>query len=163
MKVTIDASVHLNALNPHEDGSAESQLLIAAIHRVPTEEGELPHEVVVPMLLLVEIAASTARVFDDGERGVGAADAVRQLPYQTWVALDETLTTEAAQLGADYRLRGADAVYGAVARRYDSTLVTLDRQQLDRLGSILRVCTPTEAIRQLGVAPTRAQDPSQAP
>ncbi len=53
MRFTIDASVHLNALNPHESGSVESQQLIAAIHG-DTRGDTSSLEVFVPMLLLVE-------------------------------------------------------------------------------------------------------------
>lgn len=40
MKLTIDASVHLNALNSHEEGSSESRRLIEAIHGDSSEQAE---------------------------------------------------------------------------------------------------------------------------
>jgi predicted nucleic acid-binding protein len=58
------------------------------------------------------------------------------------------LGAEAAQLGAEARLRGADAVYAAVARRFGTILVTRDRQQLERLGPLLSVVTPEELLPQ---------------
>jgi predicted nucleic acid-binding protein len=74
------------------------------------------------------------------------AQAIHGLPGQVWVPLDEALASEAAQLAAEYRLRGADAVYAAVARRYQTILVTRDRQQLERLPSELSIWTPAEAL-----------------
>lgn len=141
MRFTLDASVHLNALNPAEEGSAESQRLIELLHRNLVQEEGSSHEVFVPTLLLVEIAASAARVLDDTDRGLDAADGVRHLPHQTWIPLDDALSKAAAELGARHRLRGADAVYGAVAERFDSVLVTLDLQQLQRLKPALSVRT----------------------
>jgi predicted nucleic acid-binding protein len=118
---TIDASVHLNALNPTEAGSAESQALLEAIFSQSAA-------VFSPYLLLVEVASSVSRAFHDPARGLALAQAIHLLPGQTWVALDEDLADEACSLGALYRLRGADAVYAAVAHRYQTVLVTLDRE-----------------------------------
>ena len=77
------------------------------------------------------------------------AQAVQGLPGQIWINLDDSLTEEAIQLATEHRLRGADAVYAAVARRYGTTLVTWELQQLNRLQSILPVLTPTQALKRL--------------
>lgn len=74
---------------------------------------------------------------------------MRALPGQLWIALDDDLADQAARLGAGMRLRGTDAVYAAVARRFGATLVTRDRQQLERLHSLLPVLTPEEVLQQL--------------
>jgi len=136
---TIDASVHINALNSAEEGSLESQVFLEQTSRRPWPTFS-------PTLLLVEVATAVARAFDNAERGAMLAQAVRNLPAQIWVPLDESLADEAARLGAERRLRGADAVYAAVARRYGTTLVTRDRQQLERLPPTLPAMTPTEAL-----------------
>lgn len=147
MRFTIDASVHLNALNPGEEGSAVSQRFLARVHRPPPPEAVTsPHTVVSPTLLMVEIAAAVARAFDDSERGARLAWAVRELPAQECFALDASLAEAAAEVAAGRRLRGADAVYAAVARRSGSRLVTLDRQQLERLPPAIPTCRPKEAL-----------------
>lgn len=142
MMFVLDASVHLNALNPAEAGSTQSQALLERLFG-------RPWPVLAPTLLLVEVAAAVARVFNDSGRGLAVARALRGLPGQVWVGLDEDLAQEAARLAAEYRLRGADAVYAAVARRYGAILVTLDRQQLERLLPALPVLTPAEALARL--------------
>jgi len=48
-----------------------------------------------------------------------------------------------------HRLRGADSVYAAVARRHGAILITLDRQQLERGSSSLSVLTPADALNLL--------------
>lgn len=162
MRLTIDASVHLNALNPTEEGSAASQELLRRLHEVAPEADAVgDHEVVSPTLLLVEIAASVARVFDDTERGKEVAAAVRNLPAETWIALDAPLAEQASAVAAELRLRGADAVYAAVARSAGSWLVTRDRQQLDRLPPGIAACRPEEALQLLDQAsePRRSADP----
>ncbi len=139
---TVDASVHINALKATEDGSAESQVFLERLHG-------RPWPVLSPTLLLIEIAAAASRALGDAEQGLVLAQAVRHLPGQIWVPLDEFLTNEAMHLAAELRLRGADAVYAAVARCYGTKLVTRDRQQLERLRSVLPVLTPDEAMAHL--------------
>jgi hypothetical protein len=84
--------------------------------------------------LLVELKTdSLSRRFAQSLRERALAPAVLGLPGQVWVALDEDLAAEAAQLGAEARLRGAAAVYAAGARRYGAALITRDQQPLERL------------------------------
>ncbi len=139
---TIDASVHINALNPAEPGSAASR---ACLQRL----AEQHQPIFSPTLLLVELAAAAARALNATDLALELMQAVRGLPGQVWVALDDILADEAAQLGAAARLRGADAVYAAVARRFGATLITRDRQQLERLRSLLPVSTPEEVLTNL--------------
>ena len=139
---TIDASVHINALNPKEEGSAESQAFLEQLC------GQ-PWPMFSPTLLLVEVATSVARAKNDANRGIAIAQAIRRIPGQVWAPLDDVLAEEAARLGSEYRLRGDDAVYVAVAKRYGATLATRDRQQLERLPSTLPVLTPIEALTRL--------------
>lgn len=135
---TVDASVHINALNQSEAGSADSQAFLERLQQHGLT-------IVSPTLLLVELAAAAARALDASERGIALAAAVRQLPRQVWVPLDDAQADLAGRLAAEHRLRGADAVYAAVARFHDTTLVTLDRQQLERLPGTVSVQTPVLA------------------
>ena len=134
--ITIDASVHISALNPSETGSAESQAFLAKVYQQALQ-------VYAPTLLFVEVAAAIARVFDSSAHGIALAQAIRILPGYIWISLDDELAGEASIIAAEHRLRGADAVYAAVARRYRTTLVTTDQQQINRLHSFLSVCLPS--------------------
>ena len=64
------------------------------------------------------------------------------MPNITLVNVDESLARLAAQTAAKYKLRGSDAVYAAVALRFGTQLVTLDREQLERLAPALPVSAP---------------------
>jgi predicted nucleic acid-binding protein len=139
---TIDASVHVSALNPAEADSPASQSFLALVR-----QQHLP--LLCPTLLLAEVAAAVTRVFGDPGRAIALAAAVRNLPGQTLVPLDGALADRAAHLAATARLRGADAVYAAVAQQYGTTLVTLDRQQLDRLPAAIRTVRPSDIVREL--------------
>ena len=138
---TIDASVLVNAVNAAEAGSTISQAFLSTIQRQ-----NLP--LFCPTLLLVEVAAAVARALDDPIRAAALAAAVSGWPNQTLVSLDETLTDRAIGLASTVCLRGADAVYAAVAEQYGTTLVTLDRQQLERLPPVIKVIRPADALRE---------------
>ena len=108
--ITVDASVHVNALNPAESGSAESK---AFLDWLQLEQ----HPVTSPTLLLVEVATAVARSHNDAALGIEAMQRLQDLPRHTWLPLDRTMAELSARLAARYRLRGADAVYAAVAQR----------------------------------------------
>jgi predicted nucleic acid-binding protein len=138
---TIDARVHVSALNPREPESGASRAFLALVRRQ-----RLP--LFCPTLLTVEIAAALARVFEDYARALELAAILRQLPGQTLVPLDESLADLAVGLAAQYRLRGADAVYAAVALHSGSTLVTLDREQRERLPAVITTRRPAEVLAE---------------
>jgi len=100
----------VNAFNPHEDGHAESLAILAAI-----QEGGDP--VIVPTLLLPEIGSAAARASDDSASALQYANATATFPHLTLVSLTSTMARQAAELAVTHRLRGANAVYLAVARR----------------------------------------------
>ena len=135
---TIDASVFINAFVPSEPSHVESNRLLAAL-----QEGAIP--IIVPTLVLPEVAAALARGQDDAELARRFAAALAHLPHLVLVPVDETLARQAADLAAQRRLRGSDAVYAAVALRFGSTLVTLDRQQRERVAGVVRTQEPAEA------------------
>jgi predicted nucleic acid-binding protein len=139
---TVDASVYINALNPNESDSSQSQafLELVQVRRIP---------VIGPTLLRVEVAAALARALADPQLAVRMADTICALPGHLWQPLDESLAEESAVLAAEHRLRGADAVYAAIARRGGLTLVTRDRQQLERVTGAVVALTPAAAFEAL--------------
>lgn len=141
---TIDASVFLNAFNPYEVGHADSQSLLDRLQQAAAP-------IIVPTLLLPEIAAAISRGRKDEALATEFSLAVSRLPHLMLIPLDDTLARQAADVAAKHRLRGSDAVYAAVALRFGCTLVTLDQQQRLRVSQALPACTPLEAIAGLGL------------
>ncbi len=139
LRYTVDASVFVNAFNPHEKGHAESLQILSAIK----ERGD---PVIVPALLVPEIASAIARATDDSGGAIQYAHATAALPHLTLVSITTTVARQAADLAATYRLRGADAVYIAVARRYATTLVSRDDEQRTRGAAVVICQTPEEAL-----------------
>jgi len=138
-RYTIDASVFANAFNPHEDGHAQSLQILTSIQ----ERGD---PVIVPTLLLAEVASAVARASGDSAGSIQYALAMAALPHVTLVTLTTATARQAADLAATHRLRGADAVYLAVARRYGTTLVSRDDEQRTRGGAVAPCQTPEEAL-----------------
>ena len=94
----------------------------------------------------MEAAGTVARGRDDAGLGYLFAMSIAGLPGLVLVAADQPLAYEAARIAADRRLRGGDAVYGAVALRFGSVLVTRDREQRDRLAPLLRTKSPEQML-----------------
>lgn len=76
--------------------------------------------------------------------------ALSRLPHLVLVPLDAALAPQAEDVAAQHRLRGSDSVYVAVALRFGSGLVALDREQRERAASLLTTQTPAEALAELG-------------
>ena len=139
---TVDASVFLSAFNPSEAGHAES-------HRALTWLQEQATPIVVPTLMLPEVAATISRVRGDAALARDFAKALSRLPNLVLVTLDATLAQQAADVAAQYRLRGSDAVYAAVALRFGSVLMTLDHEQRERLDPVVTSYYPAEVVADI--------------
>lgn len=138
---TLDASVFLNAFNPSERGHVESGRLLRRLESEGTP-------IVVPTLLLPEVAAAVSRGREDPRLAREFAATLGRLPGLVLVPLDAPLARVAADVAAAHRVRGSDAVYAAVALRFGAILVTLDRQQRERLAGVLTTCAPADMIDQ---------------
>lgn len=136
-RYTIDASVFVNAFNPHEEGHDASLAALTAIQ----ERGD---PVIVPTLLLPEIAAAVARASNDADGALAYASAAAGLPHLTLVALTPTMARQAAELAATHRLRGADSIYVAIARRYGTTLTSRDEEQRVRSSAVVTCQRPDD-------------------
>lgn len=140
----MDASVFLNAFKPYEQGHKANHDMPAHLHCRSTL---FPSSV--PTLLLPEVAAAISRGRQDVALAREFALALTRLPHMVMVPLDDTLARQALEVAAGHRLRGSDAVYAAVALRFGSTLVTLDREQQERVPSLIPVCRPVEFMDEL--------------
>lgn len=98
--------------------------------------------IIVPILILPEISAAISRGQAKPELGQAFAQQLRNFPNTTFIDADETVANLAVEIAANNRLRGSDAVYAAVAVRFGTELITLDKEQLDRLPKILAVRMP---------------------
>ncbi len=143
---TLDANIFVRDLDTREPQHAECHALLEEL-----QAQALP--IVVPVLVLAEVAGTVSRTRRDPIAGRLGSDLLRGTGNLSLIPIDDTLAQEAAELAADYALRGADAVYVAVARRHNCTLVSLDREQRERAAAIVTTRTPAEALAELQPPP----------
>jgi predicted nucleic acid-binding protein len=132
---TVDASVFVSGFTPSEPAHQASK---AFLRQVRQSRARL----VLPTLVIVEIAAAIGRGQGKPDLGYAFALEVSRFPDLTFVPLDDDLAQEAAEIAATHRLRGSDAVYVAVARRSAAALVTLDAEQAQRAAPVVPVRLP---------------------
>jgi len=96
-----------------------------------------------PILLLSEVAGAVSRRTGDAELDERAVEHVLRVPNLGLVPTDPKLGRMAAQLAADLGLKGADAIYVALAHHLQAPLVTWSRQQQERASTLIVVYTPS--------------------
>jgi predicted nucleic acid-binding protein len=98
-------------------------------------------QLIAPVILLTEVGGGIARRTSDLQ-GTRAVQVLRNLSSLKLQQVTNKLALEATQLAIDLRLRGADALYVAVALRSNVPLVSWDREHLERAGRRITVYQP---------------------
>jgi predicted nucleic acid-binding protein len=135
----VDASVFVADARPPEPHHVDANRLLEtlAVQRCVLH---------LPAIALAEMAAALARGTKDANLARAAVDLYRHWPGVRIRTVDERLAEIAAEIAAEYRLRGCDAVYVALAYVERAVLITLDGQQRERTPPILRALTPGQAL-----------------
>jgi predicted nucleic acid-binding protein len=143
-RITIDASVFISRLRLDDVAHFESRAFLEALPGRPLIT-------ILPTLVQPEITGAMRRHTGDTQIARRALDVLDPLPNLNLAPVDRQLARDAAELAAESGVKGADAVYIATARLFDTTLVTLDAQQRDRAPSTVRALGPAEALAELEV------------
>jgi predicted nucleic acid-binding protein len=134
VSLVVDASIWVSAFIP------------ADVHHKTTRawlEAAAPAQTfVTPALGLVETAGAVARRTGSELLARRACRAIERLPNLLVVIPDGPLWDAALSAAAGQSLRGADAVYVALADVLGLPLVTWDREQRDRAGRRVKVTRP---------------------
>ena len=139
--MVLDASVWVAALIKNDRHHAESASFLSRIM-------QNRRTAFVPVLVLAEVAGAIARQSRDTAR---AETGFRFLRAQGWLSfqpLTESQGETAAAIAAQQFLRGADAVYAALARQLGTALVTWDSELLERAAAVVPTFTPADWLRQ---------------
>ena len=131
----VDASAFVAMLNPNEPGYAASTAWFQ-------QELRSKHVISAPAILMTEAAAAISRGAGNTSQ---AHQVIRQLSRSTSIRLYPVTTglaEQAAVIAADHRLRGCDAIYVALAKQLGETLITLDREQLQRGTAVILTTQP---------------------
>lgn len=131
----VDASVLLPALAPvdthHNVCKAWLDQLIYSKQRFSA-----------PSIILAEVAAPLGRMYNQPQLAKTLVQKLMLASYANLIPVSIPLAKRAAIIGANYKIRGCDAIYVALAESLDEELVTLDKQQGERAKSIVRVYHP---------------------
>jgi predicted nucleic acid-binding protein len=131
----IDASVYIALVNAHEREHASSWAWF--------EQAKAAEEsVVAPVILLAEVAAALSRGMGDPTLAHRVVQQLARSAAIELVQITMSLAERSAAIAAEHRIRGCDAVYVALADQLGDTLVTLDRQQLERGAALVTVRAP---------------------
>ena len=74
---------------------------------------------------------------------------IKHFPGMIQVPLDQTLALRAAEIAIENRLRGADAVYAAVAEDFDAVLVSWDEEMLERCPESVLAMSPEKWLENV--------------
>jgi predicted nucleic acid-binding protein len=141
VSVSVDANVLVAAARASDVHHAASADFLRGVGR--------QHEpLFCPTLVLAECSAAIARQTNDPLLAERTEALIETLPNLALVPLDITLARRAAHPARDFRLRGADSVYLAVAETLGATLITWDGEVLARGPADVPRLTPIEWLEQ---------------
>ena len=143
--VVIDASVLVADIRPEEPHHAEARTFLQRA----ASEGWAIYLPALDSIVLPEIAAAISRGTGDPILARRFVAAVQRIPHYDILPVLRDLSELAADLAAEYRIRGCDAVYVALAQQHGATLITLDRQQRERVPPSIVARSPAEALSEL--------------
>ncbi len=140
--MVVDACVWVAAFMSRETHHAQAAELVRQLVH-------LQSRVNLPTLTLAEVVGAIARRSDSLE----VAPVIKQfLLSQSWIeqtSIDAALGEKAASIAMRYRLRGADAVYVALAVARKEPLITLDTEILERAREVAEVLTPEQWLQAI--------------
>lgn len=133
--IVVDASVWVSGLTPRDSYHAVSRNWLASQHS---------HKILfaIPIICLAEVSGAIARVTGYSEDGEQVVEQILTRPNLRIYSIDHSLGLEAAHLASQLRLRGADAVYVALAQSLNVPLVTWDKELIQRNGQAAEILQP---------------------
>ena len=142
MRLTIDTSVFVSRLRASDVSHAASRRFLEALTGKPAI-------VVLPTLVYPEVAGAVRRFTGDTIFARDSLKTLDLLPNLNLIAVDNRVAEEATSIAAAGGMKGADAVFAAVANLFDAVLVSLDIPQRERCPESVRALTPEEATDEV--------------
>lgn len=135
--MVVDATVWISALIKSDVNHLPSEIWRQSWLRNPSR-------IVLPIIALAEVGGAISRRIGSpfvADRLVASLSSDPKIEIRD---LDRNLGQQAARVASRYRLRGADAVYVALATDLGLPLVTWDQEILDRASDIIDLRTPNQ-------------------
>lgn len=99
-----------------------------------------------PAILVAEVGAALSRGTDDVSFARQVIEQLHRSMTIQLLPITPSLAFRAGIIAIDYKIRGCDAVYVALAEQLERPLVTLDRQQLERGSRVVTTMSPETAV-----------------
>jgi predicted nucleic acid-binding protein len=131
----IDASVYVALVNAQEREHASSWTWFE-------QARSADESIVAPVILLSEVAAALSRGVGDPALAHRVVQQLARSEVIELIPVTLAIAEQAAFIAGEHQIRGCDAVYVALAAQLSDTLVTLDRQQLERGVALVTVRMP---------------------
>lgn len=135
--LTVDANVFVSASAPADVFHGDSNTFLSRVRRTQIS-------VSCPSLLLPETASGIMRPSGNALAAQAAVATIQTFPGLHLFPLTEQRAEQAAQIALNYGLRGADAVYVAMAQELGTTLITWDNEMLTRTTAVVIAMTPAD-------------------
>ena len=131
----VDASVILAAILPSEPGHEVSK---AWLDTLIQSGGHFS----APAILLSEVAAPLGRAYNQPQQAKQLIQTLLNASFAKLEPITIPLANRAAVIAADYKIRGCDSLYVALAESLNEELITLDKQQKERAKSLVQTNHP---------------------
>lgn len=131
----MDTSVYVSLYSPHEPTNRACWRWLEMMR----ERREL---IVAPVVLVPEVSAALSRGSGNPELAHRITVQLAQSQLFELAPIDADLAIAAAQIAAEYRIRGCDSLFVALAQWRNDSLCTLDRQQLERGADVVHTYMP---------------------
>ena len=140
IKLAIDANVYVSAANASEPQPAVSLRFLQEVRSQAVT-------VFCPTLILPECSAAISRPTGSVALAAALVTQIQQWPGLQLIPLSLALAQRAAVITGAQRLKGADAVYVALTEAHADTLITWDKELLQRGPAVVPTETPADWLQ----------------
>lgn len=138
-KVVIDASVWVSQLRSQDIHHDVSRLWV---ERYAVAGGIL----IASTFLSIEVAAAISRGTGDPLLAKEAVRKLRDFSAINLLPLDSVLIQSAIDVATDLQLRAGDAIYVALAHQLHISLISWDKEQLQKASTLVTTYTPESYV-----------------
>lgn len=97
---------------------------------------------ITPTFLFIEVGGALSRITGQDVKAKEALKNIMAINSIHVTPMNSSFVQHAIQVAIDLRLRAGDATYVAVAHRLNIPLISWDREQVQRAGSLIAAYTP---------------------
>jgi predicted nucleic acid-binding protein len=132
MFLTLDSSVIIAALRKQEEKHAHCRILLEHVKNAQ-------HIAIQPYIVLVEVVSAIKRRTGSENLALQVKENLLSLDTISFVELESNRADLASDISAQTGLRGMDAIIVQVAQEFNTYLVTLDEEMMQKAETIIKI------------------------